>query len=367
MNTHKRFRRSLKLVLALLAAAAATASLLWSREQSFAALSPALPEAAYRLSPGSRTCYAASDRTFAAASTEGWQLFSENGDAVAADTRAMSEPACDISDAVSVFYSAGDTALQLAYPDGSVKTLDTETNIRFAAVNEKGLLAVITDREGYKGSVTVYNQQLQPLFRWDAGADRPVCARLSPRGRLAIGCSTEDGSRLLVFRTDRETPLYQRKAGGEHILDLNFLTEDSVALLTDSGLLIQDLDRGSVGSVKDVGYPAFFESTGNLAVLVSTPERYGGRATVSVLSGGGDLLGTRHISGGILDLSVSKHRILLLSAEELILCTRRLEVLASKPVKPGTEFISLRPDGTALAISPEGAALYDLLNEGDQA
>lgn len=351
--------RTIRICFAVVAVIAAIGALLWSRQIPEEDRPGTLSEDAYVLFSGSNPCYAVSDNAFAEASSLGLQLFNRDGISVVGKVTPTKAPACDVSDSLGIFYSVGDAFLHLAYPDGSMKTLELEEDIRFADVNKNGQLVVLTNREGYKGSVTVYDMQLNPLFQWDAGADQPVCARLSPKGLLAIGCLTEEGSRFLVFRTDHEEPLYQRKADDEQILDLAFLSEDCVAVLTDSGLLIQDLDRGAVGNLDNVGYPAFFETAENMAVLVSTPERFGGRGTVNALSDKGDLLGTLHCSGEILDLSVSKQHVLLLTAEELILCTRQLESLESQPVTPGTEYAFLRSDGTVLTVGTNGVECYD--------
>ena len=363
MNAHKRIRRPLGLCLALLAATAAIAAMLWSREQlrilgGEATIS--LSEEAYDIHPGSDRFYAASEHTFGVVSDSGWQLFDAEGLPIAESTEQLAAPALDVSQEVSVFYSVGSCSLQLAYSDGRVETLTTDEPLRFADVNEKGQLAVITDREGYKGSVTVYNRQLQPLFCWDAGSDFPVCVRLSPKGRVAIGCLTEEGSRLLVFRTDREEPLYERKDEGERILDMAFSKEDRLALLTDSEMLLCHPDRGVLGSVGTEGaYPALFDASETMTVMVTTPERYGGSGTAAALNAAGKTLGSLALPGEILDLSLYKNHILLLTQGELILCSQRMEAIASLSVDQGTDYIFLRPGGTALTAGARGVALYD--------
>jgi len=359
MNVHKRIRRSLFSCIALLAALAAVSALLWSRDAAQAAGISAAAEGLYSIVPGSHSCFAASETGFAAVSTDGWQFFDRSGAEIARDNVALAVPVCDISDGVCAIYSPGDTLLQLVYPDGTVKTLDTEDNIRYAAVNKSGQLSVLTDREGYKGSVTVYDKQLQPLFRWDAGSDRPVCARLSDKGHLAIGCISGEGSRLLIFQTDREEPLYQCSMDGELILDLAFVSENACAVLSDSAITVHHTEHGVLGTESGSGYPALFDTAEDLAVQIRTPERYGGQGIVCTLSDRGKVLGTREWAGEILDLAVNKNRILLLTAEELILCSRRLEILDSRPTAPGTQHIYLRSDGTALAVGSGGVELYD--------
>ena len=357
MNTHKRNRHTFGNFLAFLAALAAVGLLLWSQQHN-ADKEDTKTGDAYRVLPGSKLCYAANETLLAAASTGGWQLFDDTGREIAAEQSTLESPMCAVSKAVSIFYGVGDRLLQLAYPDGQTKTLETDGAIRFADVNRMGQLAVITDSDIYTGSVTVYSKQLTPLFRWEGGTDRPVCVRLSPKGQVAIGCLTETGSRLLIFRTDKAEPLYECNLTNERILDLSFLREDSVAVITDSTLFLWGKDTEHILQPRE-SFPALFDGSDKLAAMVSTAERFGGNGTLYTLSRKGNIQRDRIFSGDILDISVCDNRVLLLSGEELILCSRRLDTIASRPLTQEAEQIFLRPDNTALAVGANGVNLYD--------
>ena len=175
---------------------------------------------------------------------------------------------------------------------------------------------------------------------------------------MAIGCLTETGSRLLIFRTDKAEPLYECNLTNERILDLSFLREDSVAVITDSTLFLWGKDTEHMLQPKE-SFPALFDGSDKLAAMVSTAERFGGNGTLYTLSRKGNIQRDRIFSGNILDISVCDNRVLLLSGEELILCSRRLDTIASRPLTQEAEQIFLRPDNTALAVGANGVNLYD--------
>ena len=362
MNIHKRNRRSLRQIFALLAIPASLVALLWCREQSLVSqgqeFSPISD--AYEVLPGSELCYSAAQNTLAVVSTGGWQLFDSSGRLIASDTTTMTTPVCITSDAVSVFYSTGDTVLQLVDANGCGSKLETDGAIRFVDVNQGGQLTVITDRDGYKGSVTVYSQELKPLFQWDAGTDLPLCARLSPKGQVAISCLTEEGSRLIIFRTDRQEPVYQQNFTGERILDMAFTAENRIALLTDTSMYLYNLDKGTAQTLTPTeSYPVLFDSSSELAAVVCTTECFGGTGTLYALSNKGKGHYALSLPETVLDISVRKNRILLLTENELILCSRRLETIASLSLRQKAQHIFLRPDNTALAVGSHGVECYD--------
>lgn len=359
MEVHKRMHRPFRLIVLLLAACLAVAALVWSHKNFPAGQTGeviTLPEGAFALNPDSGGCYALAGNGLATVTTGGWQLFDENGALVASEDVPLDQPACAASETLSVFYDMGAATLLAVYPDGTSETLEAEGAIRFADVNEIGHLAVITEKDGYKGAVTVYNRDLKPLFRWDAGSAWPVCARLSDDGKLAVACATDAGSSFHIFRTDREEPLYSRAFDGDRLLDAAFLDEDTAAVMTDAGLRLLNIDRGVIAAEEfDGRFPAAFEGTEDLAVFATTPERFGGEARVVSLSGSGRALGSLDTGREILSLDIRGKYILILYPGELKLYSRSLEEVSSLPVDEGTQSIFLRPDGTALLLGANGA------------
>ena len=98
----------------------------------------------------------------------------------------MTEPMCAAGTQLAVFWDAGQNGIHALYPDGSAAESATEGGVYFADVNETGLITVLTDKDGYRGSVVVYDTDLTPLFRWDASSVTPVSARTTGKGLLCV-------------------------------------------------------------------------------------------------------------------------------------------------------------------------------------
>ncbi len=131
----------------------------------------------FRLRSGENVFYSAAGNGLAAATTTGAQLFTASGKCAASADFAMTEPMCAAGTQLAVFWDAGQNGIHALYPDGSAAESATEGGVCFADVNETGLITVLTDKDGYRGSVVVYDTDLTPLLRWDASSVTPVSAR----------------------------------------------------------------------------------------------------------------------------------------------------------------------------------------------
>ncbi len=58
--------------------------------------------------------------------------------------------------------------------------------IKNAAISESGDVVVVFEREGYKGSVIVYNKDGEEVYLWNSGKYRIIDADISPSRRLAV-------------------------------------------------------------------------------------------------------------------------------------------------------------------------------------
>lgn len=59
-------------------------------------------------------------------------------------------------------------------------------HIKTASISESGDVSVVFERDGYKGSVIVYNKDGQEVYLWNSGKFRIIDADMSPSRRLAV-------------------------------------------------------------------------------------------------------------------------------------------------------------------------------------
>ncbi len=188
--------RSRVLIASLVLLAVAVALLALSILENRRALSFFQDKNAFQMGGGSSPAYAAAGNGLAAATTEEIRLFSSRGKCVASAPVSLAEPACAASPLLGAYYDVGRPGLLALYPDGAFRQTDTPGPVYFADVNETGLVTVLLEKSGYKGSVMVYDTDLSPLFRWDAGSGYPVSARCAGDDRLCVATVSDDGGAL---------------------------------------------------------------------------------------------------------------------------------------------------------------------------
>lgn len=94
------------------------------------------------------------------------QLFSPTGTLRMKESVEMKSPALNASGDYAVVYDVGGQELRLVGDETILHslTLPAEETFLCATVNEKGWVAVTTKVSGYKGVVTVYNRDFEPVL-----------------------------------------------------------------------------------------------------------------------------------------------------------------------------------------------------------
>ena len=347
-QSRRRFPRMLIAAAALLAAAVflLVMSVLQSRQTILFQ-----SRSGFRLEGGDRVFYAQAGNGLCAATTEWMQLFSSAGKCAAKESASMADPACAGSSHLGVYYDTGRAGFHALYPDGAHRYMDTEGPVLAADVNETGLVTVLMDKSGYRGSVMVYDTDLTPLFRWDAGTVTPVTARTSEDGLLCVNCVSDAGSELRFFRIDREAEQASYALAGELILDTGFLTDGTVCAVTPNRLLFltpageRIADHSLDGRKLDA-----YLLRGSFAAVATVSVEDGASAQLTTLDSRGHILGIRDTDRAVAALSGAGEWLLVLFyGQESTLYSSTLE-----------EEVSYQPaaDVTQAFLSPDGRALF---------
>ncbi len=307
------------------------------------------------LMEGNEPCYAPAGTGLAAATTAGFQVFASDGSVTTERVQPMDTPVCAASSWLCIFYDVGEPDLVTVRADGVTQVLETEGGVTFAHANDDGALAVVAEREGYKGSVTVYDRRLTALFRWDSGSGYPVTARVSDQGVLVVNCAGDQGSVLHGFRTDQEDELFSYTAPGELILDFGFLSGGSLAAVTESRLIVLDESGEEILSHPfPEAYLTAFSLEGDVAVVAASTRSVGGSTVLTVADGRGRVLEELDTGREVLGLDTSGNRVLVLYPTEATLYSSRLEDIISYQKVENVTQVFLRADGTALLAGPSG-------------
>ena len=299
----------------------------------------------FRLRSGENVFYSAAGNGLAAATTTGAQLFNASGKCAASADFAMTEPMCAAGTQLAVFWDAGQNGIHALYPDGSAAESATEGGVYFAYVNETGLITVLTDKDGYRGSVVVYDTDLTPLFRWDASSVTPVSARTTGKGLLCVNGAGDDGGYLRFFRIDREEMQAEFFAPGELIVDFGFLSAD--------GTLLSEHRLGNA-------HLSAFSLSGDFAAVAAASGLGGGETVITAFSPSGEPLGsfTAPLEAAAMS-SCGSQLLVLFTGEESTLFSSALEEIVSYQPPEDVRQVFLCSDSRALFAGASGVVQID--------
>lgn len=315
----------------------------------------------FRLRSGENVFYSAAGNGLAAATTTGAQLFNASGKCAASADFAMTEPMCAAGTQLAVFWDAGQNGIHALYPDGSAAESATEGGVYFADVNETGLITVLTDKDGYRGSVVVYDTDLTPLFRWDASSVTPVSARTTGKGLLCVNGAGDDGGYLRFFRIDREEMQAEFFAPGELIVDFGFLSDGSIAAVTETAVCFLSAD-GTLLSEHRLGnaHLSAFSLSGDFAAVAAASGLGGGETVITAFSPSGEPLGsfTAPLEAAAMS-SCGSQLLVLFTGEESTLFSSALEEIVSYQPPEDVRQVFLCSDSRALFAGVSGVVQID--------
>ena len=144
-------------------------------------------------------------------------------------------------------------------PDGEERpapALEEGADLLSVRPNDSGWRAVTAQHSGYKGAVTVYDAQQEPVIQISLSSTFAVDAALSPDNRtVAVVTMDQTGgqfsSTLLFYPVDQSEPSAQVDLGDLVVLDLEYeddqlwvLGEDQLAAVSADGSQVARYDLG---------------------------------------------------------------------------------------------------------------------------
>ncbi len=308
---------------------------------------------------GSGQTFAVAGNALAVASSTGIQLIDADGETILRKIFSMDEPAVAACGDRAVFYDVGGTTLRVAELDGSYTTLDTDAAILSVTLNGEGYMAVSTEETGYKGLVTIYDPQMEAVYRWHSGEGYLLKAEVSPdsAGFAALTLAST-GGRIQFFSLGEEEPLSTYEAADTLLLDMKYCG-DRVCALSETGMLFLDDDGALAGSF-DFGGESLVDyhlGTGNFAAVCLSEYRAGGICRMVTLDGRGNVLAQQEIRQDLVGLDIRDRQLLLQYSDTLELYDRRLSLRGTASGVLGIQRALLRDRGDALLLRAYSAEL----------
>ena len=297
----------------------------------------------------------------AVASGGGLQIFDENGSLVQREAVTMLQPALDAAGDYAAACDVGGTTLVTMDRKGNVKTTELTGAIIAVAAAPDGWLAVVTEAQGSRGMVTVYDEKRTVVYEWYSGEDYVVNAALSGNHTLAVLCAGSGGSKVHVFTMDSEEEAGYF-AADELLMDVFWTDDGKLAALSEKRLVFLDKHAVQTAEYAFGGLHLYDYSTGGdgLTTLALSAYRTGGTCTLVTLSPAGKVIGERTVDA-VTSIAAHGKQILVRSGATLTLYNQQLEDMRALEIDPlGVRDAQLLQSGRVLLIYDYSCAVQEI-------
>ena len=198
------------------------------------------------------------------------------------------------------------------------------------------MLALVTDKSGYKSSVSVYNASGERVFTFNS-SNRYMIDACVERGGKHVAVATLGSEDAMFVGTIRRYALDQETAVSACVLDDSLLYELSsfggtLVAVTDDRFRALSGD-GSLGGSSDYAYPYLRGSTlggTDFGALVLSRYRSGSAGKLVTVGAEGNLIASLDTQRDVLDISAAgKYLAVLFYSDELVIYTSDLAEYAS--------------------------------------
>ena len=288
-------------------------------------------------------------------STTRVSVLADDGSEVYAQEVKLDSPAIALGGRTAAVYDVGGTTLYILGERGLVRDLSTETEngIISAKLNSSDMLALVTDKSGYKSSVSVYNASGERVFTFNS-SNRYMIDACVERGGKHVAVATLGSEDAMFVSTIRRYALDQETAVSACVLDDSLLYELSsfggtLVAVTDDRFLALSGD-GSLGGSYDYAYPYLRGST--------LGYRSGSAGKLVTVGAEGNLIASLDTQRDVLDISAAGKYLAVLYSDELVIYTSDLAEYASLTDTQYARGVRMRADGSAVLLGSQHGWLF---------
>lgn len=278
----------------------------------------------------------------------------------------MTAPALAVGGGCAVAYDVGGTQLILVNGSGELLNLTADESEPFvsATLNAKGWLAVTSEKKNYKGAVSVYNENRDLVFTYNASDRFVTNAYVSDdcRDLAAVTLGQKDSvfvSNIVLYHLSATEPYADGSVSDGLVISLGELS-GKLAAVADTGLNFLDSSGETVGAYDYTGeYLREYQLGGDgFAALVLDRYRSGNVGRLVTVGNDGKEIASLDVTDEILSVSAAGRYVGVLYADRLAVYTENLEEYASLSGTDYAKEVLMRSDGSALLVSSDRASLF---------
>lgn len=291
------------------------------------------------------------------------RLLSDDGTSVYDLQIAMTNPRLSMGTAHAVVCDVGGDTLYVLDSTGIIdtKTLDRGLCYYTARLNESDDLAVISQKSGYKASVSVYGRDGQLRFHFDSHENYLGDAIVTKDGKTLIAVALEEldgafASTLVAYDVSSAQLVGESSIRDGLVMDLA-VNGECVVSLCDKRLNITTL-AGETRLDRTFGnlYLQSYALTGtDFCALLLGRYQAGNVCQLTTYDLQGQEIASLEIGEEVLDLSAAGNYLAVLYSNSLVIYTRDLMEYARLDSTDYAGQVRMEEDGTALIISGTSA------------
>ncbi len=318
-------------------------------------------------SADSSSRFAAFDGGLLVASGSGYTQFDADGLILAQENTYIENPVINTGKTLAVVFDAGGQLLRGVDSKGLAFVLDLQEpyGIFSARVNKSGWLALTAQESGYKGAVTIYNEDRHKVFQWNSTSQFVTDAVVSEdcNWMAAITLDAADTSMntsVVIYKLNREEEYASCPLGALVPLDLTF-DSDGIRIVGGTACLNISKDGTLEGRYSYKNYYLRDFSTdgdGFTALLLGKYRLGGGQSILVLLDKNCEVIGSMILTQEVMSISAAGRYITILYADSLEVYTDKLNLYASYSGTGSAREAITREDGSILLVSADSARLY---------
>ena len=311
-------------------------------------------------------CFALLGDRLLVVSTTRMSVLANDGTEVYSQEVKFTSPAIAVGGRTAVVYDVGGTSLYILGENGFVRDLSAETGngVISARLNSSDMLALVTDKSGYKSSVSVYSATGERAFTFNSSNRYMIDACVERDGRH-VAVATLGSEDAAFATTISRYALDQETAVSTCVLDDSLLYElgsfgGTLVAVTDDRFLALSGD-GSLGGSYDYAYPYLRGSTlggTDFGALVLSRYRSGSAGKLVTVGAEGNLIASLDTQRDVLDVSAAGKYVAVLYSDELVIYTSDLAEYASLTDTQYARGVRMRTDGSAVLLGSQQGWLF---------
>ena len=294
------------------------------------------------------------------------QFLRQDGTALFSHQVQMSQPALDVGGDYAVAYDIGGRNLVVAAKDQVLLELTLEEGYGWisARLNEEGWLTVVSEKSGYKGAVTVYNDQQEPMFTYNSSSRFLMDAQVSADCKTVLveALGQEGGSfctQQIVYELDKTEPSSETLLLDHLFMDLHQV-ENTWISVSDKDISFTDGKGTQMGEYTYGGLYLRQYSLGGSGFIALLLNRYqaGSIGTLVTVDESGEVIASMDVTQEVLDISACGNYLAVLMSNSLVVYDRQLQEYSRLTDTDYASRVLMESDGSALVIGGSRAFRY---------